>query len=332
MKAAVINETGPPEVIQFTDLPDPEPGPTQVLVKVGAVAVNPVDTYLRAGSVAMPLNFPYIIGSDLAGTVAACGSDVTRFKPGERVWGTNQGFFGRQGTFAEYAAVDETWLYPTPDGESDVEAAAGALVGITAHLGLFLHAGLRDGEVVFVNGGAGGVGSSVLQLAKAVGARVITTVGSQEKKTLCESRGADLVLDYHSSTLDNDLRAFAESHGGINVWFETLRQPTFDRTVSLMAPRGRIVLMAGRDARPEFPVGPFYVKNLRLIGFAMFNASPDEQRQCALTLNALYETGSWHPNVGRTFPLSEAAAAHKLQEENTLHGAGTLTGKIVLEP
>jgi NADPH:quinone reductase len=104
------------------------------------------------------------------------------------------------------------------------------------------------------------------------------------------------------------------------------------RTVGLMAPRGRIVLMAGRDARPEFPVGPFYVKDLRMFGFAMFNATPDEQRDCATALNALYEKGQWRPLVGRKFPLPEAAAAHRLQEENTLGKQGTLTGKIVLEP
>ncbi len=332
MKAALINETGSPGVIQYADRPDPEPGPTEVLVKVGAVAVNPIDTYIRSGTVALPLEFPYVIGCDLAGTVEQCGNDVKRFKPGDRVWGSNQGLFGRQGTFSEYAAVDEKWLYTTPAGEPDTEAAAGALVGITAHLGLFLHAGLKEGEVLFVNGGAGGVGSAVVQLAKSIGAKVVTTVGNAEKKARCESWGADLVVDYHSPGMDEEIRAFAEAHGGINVWYETLREPTLDRTVGLMAPRGRIILMAGRDARPQFPVGPFYVKDLRLLGFAMFNATPDEQQQCARTLNVLYDSGGWRPHIGKKFPLAEAAAAHQLQEDNTLGQKGTLSGKIVLEP
>lgn len=332
MKAAVIYETGSPDVIQYTTVAKPEPGPTEVLVKVGAVSVNPIDTYIRSGAVALPLEFPYIIGCDLAGTVEACGEAVSRFQPGDRVWGSNQSLFGRRGTFAEYAAVDEAWLYPTPAGETDAEAAAGALVGITAHLGLFLHAGLQGGEVVFVNGGSGGVGSSVIQLAKSVGAKVITTVGNNEKKSLCEQWGADCVLDYHSPNLDDDIKAFSEPLGGINVWFETLRQPTFDRTIPMMAKRGRIVLMAGRDARPEFPVGPFYVNDLRLIGFAMFNATADEQREAATSLNVLYENGGWKPNIGAKFSLEQAAEAHRLQEDNTLGGKGTLTGKIVLEP
>jgi NADPH2:quinone reductase len=172
----------------------------------------------------------------------------------------------------------------------------------------------------------------VIQLAKSVGAKVITTAGSEGKKSLCEKLGADLAVDYHSPTMDDEIRSFTDSHGGINVWFETLREPTLDRSVSLMAQRGRIVLMAGRDARPEFPVGPFYVKDLKMCGFAMFNATPVEQRDCAKSLNVLYENGAWQPNIGKRFPLSEAASAHQLQEDNTLHQKGTLAGKIVLVP
>lgn len=330
MKAAVIHQTGSPDVIQIEELPQPAPAPGEVLVKVGAVAVNPIDTYIRSGAVSLPIEFPYIIGCDLAGTVEQCGENAARFKPGDRVWGSNQSLFGRRGTFAEYAAVGEDWLYPTPAAESDQEAAAGALVGITAHLGLFLHARLQPGEIVFVNGGTGGVGSTVVQLARAAGAKVITTAGNAEKVQRCEELGAELALDYHAADLDERIRSFAESNGGIDVWFETLREPTLDRTVPMMAKRGRIVLMAGRDARPEFPVGPFYVNDLRMVGFAMFNASPEEQRHCAEGLNRFYDEEKWRPNIGRTFPLSEAAAAHRLQEENTLHKAGTLAGKIVL--
>lgn len=331
MKAAFINQTGEPSVFQYGDLPTPQPGPGQVLVKIGAAAVNPIDTYIRSGAVALPIEFPYICGCDLAGTVEAVGEGVSRFSAGDRVWGSNQSLFGRQGSFAEYAAVDEDWLYPTPDSMSDEVAAAGALVGITAHLGLFLNAGLKKGETVFVNGGTGGVGAAVIQLAKSVGARAVATVGSEEKKSLCESLGADLVLTYRDASLDDRLRAEAEANG-IDVWFETQREPTPDRTVELMSKRGRIIFMAGRTARPEFPVGPFYVKDLRLFGFAMFNASADEQRVCANAINELFGNGGWSPQIGRKFPLSEAAAAHQLQEDNTLGGQGTLSGKIIVTP
>jgi NADPH:quinone reductase len=331
MKAAYINRTGPPEVIEYGELPDPKPAPTQALVKMGAVAVNPIDTYIRSGAVSMPLKFPFILGCDVAGTVIACGSDVRGLKPGDRVWGSNQGLLGRPGTFAELSAVDERWLYPTPANQSDADAAAGALVGITAHLGLFQSAALKPGETLFVNGGTGGVGTAVVQLGKWAGARVIATVGSAEKKKLCESWGADLAIDYHSPTLDDEIRGFA-GPSGIDVWFETQREPTLDRTVSMMAPRGRIVLIAGRAARPEFPVGPFYTKDLRLCGFAMFNAGPEEQRAAANAIAALARRGGWKPQIGETFPLSRAADAHRRQEESSIHKTGSLTGKIVLVP
>ena len=332
MKAAFIRQTGEPSVIEYAELPTPEPRATEVLVKVGAVAVNPIDTYIRAGIVSMISQYPYIIGSDLAGTVEAVGTEVKRFKPGDRVWGSNQGLFGRRGTFSEFASVDERWLYPTPAKEDDTEAAAGALVGLTAHMGLFLHADLEPGEVVFVNGGAGGVGSAVVQLAKAAGAFVVTTGGNEKSIAVCKSMGADLVLDYNQHNLDDQIRAFSLPHGGIHVWFETQREPTLDRTVSLMAPRGRIIIMAGRASRPEFPVGPFYVKDLRMLGFAMFNGSPDEQRASAEKLNALYGVNKWRPVVGMTMKLSEAAEAHQIQEDNTLKRKGVLRGKIVLTP
>lgn len=246
MKAAFVRKTGAPDMIEYGDLPQPEPGPTQVLIKVGAAAVNPIDTYIRQGIVSMITHFPYVLGCDIAGVVERCGSEVTRFRVGDQVWGSNQGLFGRQGTFSEYAAVDEKWLYNTPEGESDADAAAGALVGLTAHLGLFLHGDLKPGEVVFVNGGSGGVGSAVIQLAHAAGATVIATAGTDAGLQSCCDLGADLAINYNDPNIDDQIRAFAMPHGGLQMWFETQREPTFDRTVSLIAPRGRIILMAGR--------------------------------------------------------------------------------------
>jgi len=332
MLAAYITETGAPSVIQYGALPKPKPGLGEVVVKVGAVAVNPIDTYIRAGMIAMPLRFPFVVGCDLAGTVESVGLKVRRFKVGDRVWGTNQGLFGRQGTFAEYACVDEKWLYPTPPTETDAQAAAGALVGITAYLGLFRFALLQSVDVVFVNGGSGGVGSAVIQMAKAAGARVITTVGNAEKGIYCQSLGADVVLNYKDSTLDEQIRHYVAPNGGINIWFETQREPTLERTIDMMAPRGRIILMAGRAARPDFPLGAFYTKDLAMLGFAMFNASPDEQRECATAINDLFNRSGWHPAVGIQLPLSQAAAAHQLQQDNTVDKKGTLAGKIVLIP
>jgi NADPH2:quinone reductase len=331
MKAAYIESPGPPEVIRYGDLPKPAPKEGEALVRVAAVAVNPIDTYIRAGSVNMPLPKPFIVGCDLAGTVEAVGPGAKRFKPGDRVWGSNQGLLGRQGTFAEYAAVAEDWLYPTPAGVSDQEAAAVALTGITAHLGLFRRAGTQPGDVVFVNGGTGGVGSMVVQMAKAVGARVVTTVGSAEKADQCRQWGADHVINYKTEDVPAAVRAATKGRG-VDVWYETQREPDFLKTVPLMARRGRVVIIAGRQAQPVFPVGPFYVNDLSLFGFAMFNATPQEQRRGADDINRWLAEKKLHALIGGTLPLSEAAAAHRLLEENTLHKAGTLAGKIVLTP
>jgi NADPH2:quinone reductase len=219
------------------------------------------------------------------------------------------------------------------EGVSEQAAAATALTGITAHLGLHLHGNLQAGEVVFVNGGTGGVGSAVVQLAKAAGATVITTVGSADKYELAKQLQADHIIQYREQDLYAELQnQIIPQTGPINLWFETLRTPNPDSTFPVLARRGRYILMAGRDARPEFPVGSFYVKDLRAIGFAMFNASPDEQRAAAEDLNRLLQSGQLKPLIGAEFALSEAAAAHQLQEDNTLAGAGTLSGKIVLHP
>ena len=329
MKAAYINETGPPENIVYGDVPEPEPTEGQVLIRIGAASLNPIDTYIRSGANFWELPQPFIVGCDLAGVVEKLGPGVQRLQVGDRVWGTNQGVLGRQGTFSELAAVDECWLYPMPAGVSDEDAAAISLVGITAHLGLFREAKLQAGETVFVNGGSGSVGSTVLQMVKAVGATVIATAGSNEKVTACRELGADLVINYKDSDVAAEILEFAAD--GVDVYWETTRNPDFDRAVQMLAERGRLVLMAGRDARPEFPVGPFYVKGCSLYGFAMFKATAEEQQTCAEDINGWMREGKLQPKIDRVLPLSETAAAHRLQEENTLHLAGTLAGKIVVK-
>jgi len=330
MRAAFISRTGPPEVITVGDLPDPVPGPRQVLVRVRACAVNPIDTYLRAGTVAMPLAFPWVVGCDLAGEVVAVGDEVDDFTPGMRVWGSNQGVLGRQGTCAELAAVDARWLYPTPAGVSDRDAAAAALVSITAHLGLVDHAALAPGETIFVNGGSGGVGSAVVQMAKVLGARVIATAGTPDRQARVAALGADLVLDYRRGDLEAAVLEAAP--GGVQVYWETQREPRFDQAVALLAEEGRMVIMAGRDARPAFPVGPFYVKGCRLFGFVMFKADSQRQAAAAVDINRWLAAGRLRVPIDRVLPLERTAEAHRLQEESTVGLSGALGGKIVIEP
>jgi NADPH2:quinone reductase len=280
--------------------------------------------------VKMDIPLPYIVGADLAGVVEKLGPHAKRFKVGDRVWGTDQGLMGRQGTFAEYAAVDERWLYPVPAGVADDTAAACALVGITAHIGLVRDAQLKSGETLFVNGGTGGVGSMVVQMAKALGARVITTAGSDEKLKVCRELGADEAINYKKEAVADRVKQLAP--GGINVWWETIREPNFEQTIPLLAKRGRMMLMAGRVARPVFPVGPFYTKDCRLIGFAMFNATHQEQAAAAADMNGWLAAGKLKARIDRVLPLTQTAEAHRLQEESTVGKSGTLAGKIVIHP
>ena len=331
MNAAYINKPGPCNEIIVGEVPTPQPMQDEYLIQIKAISLNPIDMYIRAGTINMPLPKQFISGCDFAGVVEKVGENCSRFKEGDRVWGSNQGLLGRQGTSAEFAAIKEDWLYPSPEGVDDQQLAATSLVGITAHLGLFRNVNLKAGETIFVNGGTGGVGSMVVQMAKAIGAKVITTVGSSAKEDLCRSWGADKVINYKTDDIPKEVKDYTNNQG-VHVWFETQREPDFLKIVDLMAARGRIIIMAGRTAQPLFPVGPFYVKGLTLTGFAMFNATPDEQRRCANDINAWLASGKLRSHIGAAFPLSKAAEAHKLLEENTLKGTGTLSGKVILLP
>lgn len=330
MKAAFFRTTGSPDVIEYGDLPDPICGPDQCKVQVAAVSVNPIDTYIRNGANYWPLPNPFVPGSDLAGTIVETGTNVKQFRVGQRIWASNQGLMGRQGCFSEMAAVDSHWLHPSPDGVEDTDLAAVALVGITAHLGLFERANLKPEDTIFVRGGTGGVGAMVVQMAKAIGARVIASAGSDAKVARCLELGADHAFNYNTVNTLEETKAFAPN--GVNVFWETLRDPDFDLSVAMLAENGRMVLMAGRDARPSFPVGPFYVKGCSLIGFAMFKATAAQQHVAASDINHWMTTGQLQAQIDCVLPMSQTAEAHRRQEENTIHKKSTLAGKIVLTP
>lgn len=336
MQAAYILETGGPEVIRFGDIPQPSLGPGQVRVAVKWVAVNPIDTYIRGGANFWPLPQPFIIGCDMAGEVLEMATNVAAvpggqsLEIGQHVWCTNQGLLQRQGTFAQQVVVDAQWLYPLASHVPCDVAASMALVGVTAHLGLFREANLQAGQTVCVIGGTGGVGSLVVQLAKLAGARVIATGSSDQKVARCIELGADVAINYRQHDLQQAILEHTAGQG-VNVFWETRREPDFDLAIAVLAERGKMIVMAGRDARPSFPVGPFYVKGCQVHGFVMFKATPAEMQVAGLAISQALANGQLQAQIGARFPLSEAAAAHRLQEANTLQHADTLTGKIVLE-
>jgi NADPH2:quinone reductase len=329
MKAACVHTQGPASNLQVQDFQTPTPGPGEILVRVACSALNPIDVYLRAGTIPMPVPKPFIPGSDYAGVVEAVGQGVTLFKVGDRVWGSNQGLLGRQGTLAEYVCTHEQWAYPAPAGVEDSVLAASALTGITAHLAVFDAGQLHKGQRLFVTGGTGGVGSFVVQMARIAGAEVITTAGSPEKAALCKAWGATHVINHRTENLKDKLAELV-AQKPLDVWIETQREPNFDLMVASMAPGGRMVLIAGRAARPEFPVGPFYVKGLALTGFAMFNSPADRQAEAAREVGQWLAQKKLQVAIGATYPLDQAAEAHAFLEANTLGMAGKLSGKVVV--
>ncbi|MFZ0592683.1 MAG: NADPH:quinone reductase [Bryobacteraceae bacterium] len=327
MKAAYIEKVGPPENIIFGDLPEPAINAGQVLVKVMAAAVDPIDTYIRRGAFSTDLNFPFIIGRDMVGIVEAVGGNVKRFSPGARVWCNNQGYHSRQGTFAEYLAIGEEFLYPLPDGVDEKGAVAVAHAATTASIGLLREARLRAGESLFVNGGAGNVGSAVLQLGVNLGARVIVTAGSETDLEYCRALGAERAVNYKTGDIVKAISEFAPA--GIDVYWDTTTKADFERAVPLLAYRGRTILMAGLDAHPAFPVGAFYTKDCSMHGFAITNATAQELQDCASAINGWLAKSKLSARIDRVMPLTQAAAAHQLIEDSQ-RGLIKLSGKIVI--
>jgi len=328
MQAAFINQTGAPDVIRYGEFPDPVPAPGEVVVRMRAVSVNPIDCYARAGMLPGSLPLPWIPGRDIAGIVQAVAAGVTAFKTGDRVWATNQGFGNRMGTCAELCAIDQRWLYSLPaEVEFDVAAAA-ALVGVTAHLGLVQRIGIQSGQSLFVRGAGGAVGSMVVQMAVALGARVFASAGSDEKVRAALESGATHAMNYRTDDVAAELKRMVP--GGVDVAWDTTREPDFQLLVPAMAERGQIVLMAGREAQPPFPVGPFYVKQCSMHGIIMLKMTPDEMRNAATDINGWLSGKKIRPRIACRLPLSETARAHQMQENATIGLDGALAGKIVL--
>lgn len=329
MKAAFIHSPGPVENIVIGEIPEPSPKSNQLMIKVNFASVNPIDTYIRGGLVPMNLPSPFVPGCDFAGEIVECGSEINDFKVGDRVWGSNQGLLGRQGTFSEFIAVDQEFVYKSPDNVGDENLAASALVGITAAIGLVHKVNPQSGEKLLISGGAGAIGSMVIQMAKALKMEVCATTSSPEKKNHCLKMGADHVLDYTSKNLPQDLKNL--NPDGFDAIWETSRSPNLQLTIPALAENGRMVIMAGRDALPQFPVGPFYVKGCSLFGFAMFKTHPTIQKDCATTISSWLQSQDILPFISHQFPLEQTPKAHQLQEELTLKGSPIPSGKIVVK-
>lgn len=322
MRAAFIRATGGTDRIEVGELSIPRPGPTDVLVQVIASEVNHVDLFVRSGAYSTHTPFPFVIGRDLVGTVIEVGEGVDGFEPGDRVWCNSLGHHGRQGAFAQYAVVPAERLYALPAGVDPMSAAAILHTGATAHLGLVREAGLRLAETILVGGAGGGVGSAVVQLATAMGARVIATASPRDEQW-CRACGADVVLDYHAADLDERIRAAAPR--GIDVWWDTSGHHDLDAALSHLRPRGRILIIAALDATTALPIGALYTSDASLRGFVLSDATVDDLAAAADVINALLEAGRLKGRIAATFPLEEAARAHEEMEAGSRHGRIVIT-------
>jgi len=324
MRAAFIRATGGVERIEVGDLPVPRPGPTDVLVRMEASEVNHVDLFVRSGAYRTHTPFPFVIGRDLLGTVVEVGKGVASFQVGERVWCNSLGHHGRQGAFAEYAVVAEDRLYPLPDGVDVKEAVSILHTAATAHIGLVREARLRAGETLFVEGGGGGVGSAVVQIAHAMGARVIATAAPADDAWV-KGQGVQAVFDYHSKDVYAQVREVAPD--GIDVWWDSSGHNNFTQCLPLLAMGGRAIVMSGlKGGAPTLPIGEMYTRDVTLHGFAISNASVDDLARAAADINRLLASGKLHTRVGATFHLADAAKAHAAM------ASGDVKGRIVVVP
>ena len=324
MRAAFIETLGPPQVIRHGELAAPVPGPTDVLVDVMATTVNPVDTFVRSGLYRTPLSFPFVVGRDLVGTVAAVGPGAAGFTVGDRVWCNSLGHGGRQGAAAEQAVVPVDRLYHLPENVDPADAVATVHPAATAYLGLFTHGRVQAGDTVLVAGAAGNVGSAMVTLAVAAGARVIATASARDAE-YCRGLGAAEVFDYRHPDLAKLVRDAAPH--GVDVHLDTSGHNDLSTAVDLLAPRGRIVLLAGARSRPVLPAGRLYMNDGSITGFVISNATTAELAEAAVTINRLLATGRLRPRATETLPLSATAEAHRRMERGELRGR-----RVVLRP
>ncbi|MFG3660771.1 NADPH:quinone reductase [Streptomyces sp. NPDC047706] len=317
MRAAYVEELGPPERIRFGEFPTPEPGPTDVLVDVIATTVNPVDTFVRKGVFPTPLPFPFVVGRDMVGRVVRAGPGAPGFGVDDLVWSNSLGHEGRQGAAAERVVVPADRLYRLPQGVDPADAVAVAHPAGTAHLALFTHGKVRPGETVFVGGAAGNVGSALVTMAVDAGARVVASCGPRDAE-YCRALGAAEVVDYH----EPDLAATVADRagGGVDLHIDTFGDHDLDAAVEMLAPRGRIVLLAGVRSRPQLPAGPFFMKDASVLGFVISHASTDELARAAVSINRLLTEKRLRPRATQTLPLSATREAHIRMEQGELHG------------
>lgn len=325
MRAIALTDFGGPEVLHQTDMPDPLPGPHDLLIEVRACALNPIDFKVRRGALAKGRTFPIILGFDVSGVVRAAGSATSGFRVGDEVYAAPN--LVRNGANAELVCVDARTAALKPKSLDHLHAAALPLVTITAWEALLQRAQARPGETVLIHAGGGGVGHVAIQLAKHAGCRVITTASRPESLDLCRRLGADVVLNYRES--DFVERAKAETGGcGCEIIFDTVGGETFNRSLDCIAPNGRLMTCVGSPS--DRIAQKLFRLNVTLIFEFMgapgvYGVRLENQGRVLKEAAALVDAGKLKPHLGRILSFKEISEGHRLLEE------GHVTGKLVVK-
>ncbi len=320
MKAILVRAFGGPEVLELCETPDLQPGPGQVLVRLMAAGVNPVEAYIRSGAYAKLPELPFTPGSDGAGVVVSVGADVdSRLRPGQRVWVTGRG----SGTYAEAALCETGGVFALPD---DVTFEQGAALGIpyaTAYRALFQRGGAKAGETVLVHGATGGVGVAAVQFAKAAGLRVLATGGSEDGRRLLAALGADAVFDHNAANFADAIRS--ETGGkGVDVILEMLANVNLARDLALLGRNGRVLVIGNRGSI-EINPRDLMLRDADIRGVMLANTPAAELAECHAAINSALAVGKISPVIGKTLPLAQAAEAHRI-----ILGHGH-RGKVILQ-
>jgi NADPH2:quinone reductase len=322
MKAIQVQKTGGPEVLTLVDLPVPKPKSNEVVVKISAAGVNFIDVYLRDGRYSTSL--PFVDGQEASGVVSEVGSEVKSVKPGDRV-----AYCGPLGGYAQYAAVPADRLVRVPEGISDQQAAAAMLQGMTAHYLAHSTYPLKKGETALIHAAAGGVGLLLVQMARNVGARVIGTVGSEEKARLAREAGAHDVIIYTREDFEAETKRLTDGKG-VHVVYDGVGKSTFEKDLNILRPRGTLVLFGLASG----PVPPFDPARLAQKGslyltrpiLGHYIASREELEQRAADVFNMIAEGKLQLRIEHIYKLEEAQQAHR-----DLEGRRT-TGKLLLIP
>ncbi|MBF0547993.1 MAG: NADPH:quinone reductase [Candidatus Riflebacteria bacterium] len=320
MKAIRVDQFGGPEVMRLTEMPIPQPGVGQVLIRLMAAGVNPVETYMRSGTYPQKPQLPYTPGYDGAGIVEIVGDQVTSCKPGDRVYTAGT----ISGSYAEYTLCNEIQIHPLP---AKVSFAQGAAIGVpyaTAFRALMQRARATPGEIVLIHGASGGVGTAAVQLALSYGLQVWGTAGTDRGQSLVMELGAHRVFDHGASDYADLIMQATKGHG-INVILEMLANKNLAKDLTLLAPFGRVVVIGSRGP-VEIDAREIMSRDADVRGMVLFNTSPTEMSRIHAALNLGLENGSLRPVISREIPLADAVKSHQVIMQP---GA---SGKIVLIP